>query len=349
MSTYEGPWLGGFISKDGDGNRIYVIRKSINGVKYKVSTRCHTERAALKQLEQFEADPESYWPGRDPNAEGLFLNDDLSKEFLKWSKTTKKNSAGWVRQQQRHLAWWADQLDGLDLRAGKGPKRVSLKAHLLPMLDEISNREQRIRVLKALYSWLRKESHKIEPEQDPTLDALSAKQVEPEQWKRPKAVAKADYDKVRVLLDDIWKARLDVLGATGWHSTEIRRFAANGSIETLNEEKEGVAGVLLVPLTKAGTPLRTQVSARGLEAAKKVRAAGAFSYERFHEVLAEACLTADVTKFGPGQLRHSVATWAFEAGTDLGAISSFLNHKSTMTTRRFYATLATPKKIPTLV
>ena len=52
--------------------------------------------------------------------------------------------------------------------------------------------------------------------------------------------------------------------------------------------------------------------------------------------------------FSPGQYRHSVATWAVEAGADPAAVAAFLGHKSPATTKRFYATLAVCPKIPTL-
>jgi integrase len=52
--------------------------------------------------------------------------------------------------------------------------------------------------------------------------------------------------------------------------------------------------------------------------------------------------------FTPGRLRHSVATWAIEAGADPASLAAFLGHKSPRTTRRFYATHASPPKVPTL-
>jgi len=39
----------------------------------------------------------------------------------------------------------------------------------------------------------------------------------------------------------------------------------------------------------------------------------------------------------------SVATWAVDAGADLGTVATFLGHRSASTTRKFYATHATPK------
>src|SRR5216684_3817779 len=53
-------WDGGYVRKDERGREVYTIRRMINGKRYDVSTRAHTERAALEQLKRFEADPEGY-------------------------------------------------------------------------------------------------------------------------------------------------------------------------------------------------------------------------------------------------------------------------------------------------
>lgn len=357
-TDYSDTWSGGFIRIDQDGSKVFVIRRMINGKRYKVSTRCHDEASAVEQLRRFEADPEGYFVAANPYYAPLYLDADLTTKFLKWSKEAKKNSEVWLRQQQRHLAWWAEKLEGLDLRAGKGAKRVSLKEHLLPLLDGVSNREQRIRVLKTLYSWLRTVRHECDPAQDPTLDVLSAAQVQPEQWRVPKVVPQAHYEAVRERLAAAWQDRLDVLAATGWHCSELMRFAKSGRIERYHGPQSGIAGVLLCPQTKAGSPLRTAVSDRGLAAAEGVLEAGAFRYESFNDAVGVACDVAKVVingkrskvpRFSPGQFRHSVATWAMENGADPAAIASFLNHKSSATTKKFYATLATPAKVPTII
>jgi len=56
-----------------------------------------------------------------------------------------------------------------------------------------------------------------------------------------------------------------------------------------------------------------------------------------------------VEPFGPGVLRHSVATLAVNSGASPAAVAAFLNHRSPRTTLRFYATLATPVKVPALL
>jgi hypothetical protein len=55
-----------------------------------------------------------------------------------------------------------------------------------------------------------------------------------------------------------------------------------------------------------------------------------------------------VTPFGAGQFRHTVATWALEAGAPIESIATFLNHQSPETTRRFNATHGVPARVPTL-
>ncbi len=46
--------------------------------------------------------------------------------------------------------------------------------------------------------------------------------------------------------------------------------------------------------------------------------------------------------FGPGQLRHSVATWMVNSGVPIAAVSTYLGHRSMATTRAFYARFAVP-------
>lgn len=145
---------------------------------------------------------------------------------------------------------------------------------------------------------------------------------------------------------------------TGWHTTEVVRFAAAGTIEPLPKSmkvENGAVGVLVCPLHKSGDVHRTAVSAEVLDAAKRLRAHGAFSREWYDRAVRSACETVKrpddevgIPVFTPGRFRHSLATWAFEAGADPYAVSAFLGHKSPQTTKRFYATLATVPKVPTL-
>jgi hypothetical protein len=101
----------------------------------------------MEQLKRFEADPEGYNPAGAPHEAPIYLDAPMAEEFLIWNRDVKKNSREWLEKQQRYLAWWADQLKGLDLR------KVSLVDHIKPALKGAGNGPHRIAVLKSLYSW----------------------------------------------------------------------------------------------------------------------------------------------------------------------------------------------------
>jgi site-specific recombinase XerD len=51
-----------------------------------------------------------------------------------------------------------------------------------------------------------------------------------------------------------------------------------------------------------------------------------FGRSRYMRVVKSAWAAAGLKKaFGPGQLRHSVTTWAVDAGADLATVSTFLD------------------------
>lgn len=344
-------WLGGYIHYDRAGRPSYIIRKRLgDGTRPKISTRCHTETAALKELARFEADPANYVPGSGGvSAKALYLNKDLSQAFLLWSANECNNTPEWVTKQRGYLAWWADALRGVDLR------KATLSGDFLPALDGRPNekpprppataRQHRIAVLKTFYRWLREERDTITTAEDPTLGKLKVPQARPEQWKREKAIPTTDFRKVRARLASPWREAVIILNGTGWHVTELGRFARGGAIE---KAPRGSAGVLLMPRKKSGEPHRTAVERDVLDAAKKLLAHGAFSRKWLYTAIQEACAAAGVKPFAPGSFRHTVATNAVNAGESVQEVSAFLGHRSAQTTKKFYATHATPKRVKTL-
>ena len=97
-----------------DGTRVYEIRKQVNGHRYEVSTGATTFKAAVKQLERFESDPEVYRPLGDTGIAPVYLDNDLSESFLSWSLKAqrdggKENSAMWVEKKRSILVWWMKQ------------------------------------------------------------------------------------------------------------------------------------------------------------------------------------------------------------------------------------------------
>lgn len=338
------PWPGGYVIKDARGRDLYFIRRQIAGRRYDLTTGCSTLRAAMKQLERFEANPTAFTAkGEEPQAP-LLLDGTLAADFLAHCRDVKRNSTGWLRKQADYVAWWAEQLAGVDLR------RVTVVGHLKPALAKVSAAPHRIAVIKAFYSWLRKDLHRISAAEDPTYGALPVPQAKPEQWKRVKAIPREHYLLARECIAPHWRDCMDVQAGTGWHLTELVRFAQTGSVEPYPRgQTPEVAGVLVCPQTKAGEPLRTAVSAEVLDAAKRLLERGTLSPEKYGLALKAACRAAQVPPFTPGRFRHSVATWAINRGADPASVAAFLNHKSPRTTRKFYATHATPAKVPTLL
>lgn len=328
--------------QDREGRITYVIRRRVNGRRFEVSTRCSRLRPALEQLERFQANPEGYDPATSAPAGGpLRLTAEMVRLFVAYSQAPqaeggKGNSRAWALQQKAYLAWWVEHLGGRDLR------RLSLRDHIIPALDGQPGRRHRIEVIKAFFTWLRQERHLISRAEDATLD-LKVAARRPEQWTRPKVIARKDYLRTMQALEGDHRDALRLLDETGWHVSELVRFVRAGELEPMPAGRRDGAAVAVVPRRKSGETQRTAISAEALVAARRLRAKGTFSVSRFYEAVKAAAgkLGVDVT---PGRFRHTLATRAVEAGADPAAVSAYLGHKSEATMRRFYATLAvTPR------
>jgi len=122
------PWEGGRKWIDADGKTAaYYIRKRVGGRRYEIRRPARSETAAHAQLRRFEADPEGYAPAGSAPREGMFLDEEVVREYLAFS-ATQGNSVGWQRNQRDILGWWSSRLQVLDLR------KVSLPDHILPAL-----------------------------------------------------------------------------------------------------------------------------------------------------------------------------------------------------------------------
>jgi integrase len=357
-----------------DGRRVYVIRRQLNGTRFEVSTRTSSLTAAMEHYRRFQADPEKYrdHPEGERRPEAVYLTEKLVEEFLDWS-AGRGNSRGWLRNQKQHLGWWADQLRGRDLRAGH-TRSVSIP-DLRAALRGATSARQKEAVLRTLYTWLRggvKLADGLAVEFSASDDPTWGKPWvvapgRPAQETTDKFIDPADLATVLGHLDEVWATRgktdkerdargrrwgdiLRLLDGCGMHVSEAERFAAGGSIEPLPGGRKATrreAGVLVVPLHKSGAPYRVAVSKATVEAAERVRAAGRFSTSVFYDVLRKAAKKCGVAGVLPGRFRHTTAKLAVEAGATVEQVGNYLGHKSPATTRRYYATLGLPMKIPT--
>jgi integrase len=336
-------WEGGYVRVDAKGRGIYIIRRSIGGKRYEVSTRCTTRYGARRQLERFEADPESYQAlPESALRQKLTLTIELIAEFMAWS-ADKGNGKEWRYQQTAHLHFWMNALNGVDLR------KADLDQDILPALKGASSRAHRIAVLKTFYGWLVHDKRVLDVDEDPTYAALSVPQSIPEQLSIDKVISKEHIQKIRDVLEPHWRDVVDIQSGTGWHVSEVIRFAKYGRINPYPGTDPTAAGVLVCPTTKSGEPLNTAVSQAVLEAGKRLLARGTMTYKNYAAAIKVACSRVGLADITPGCFRHSVATWAINQGEDPAKVAAFLNHKDQRTTRRFYATFATPAKVKTIL
>ncbi|SRR6266851_4673485 len=347
------PWLGGYIRSGKRGRRIYVIYRHAGGRQYEVSTKRSTESEAFLELTKFENNPAAYAEKREadllpdlmPDGPApVYLDATLIKKYLAYCADCSRN---WWNMKRRFLEQWLVKLNGIDLRGAD--LQVILKA-----IEGASSRQHRIATIKHLYAWLRdaEGANLLSAAEDPTLAKLKVPQSKPEQWTTPKTFSVADYKKMRKALKGTWyRDAVDVLAGTGWHYSELRRFAEAGEIEALSKsEREGNTVAALIMKHKGGGPHATKVSRTVLAAAKRIRASGHLPEFHFWLVLkrksAELGIEPAIT---PGRFRHSVATWAKRKGDSIPSIASFLGHKSPRTTARFYAVHGSPAKVWTPV
>jgi hypothetical protein len=349
-------WRAGRVWSSEDGRLSFYIRRDGRDV----ATGASTLLGALAALERFEKTGDARTP---VDAGPVLLDLTLAKQFLDASKA-KGNSRSWRVNQKQHLDWWQAQLGTKDLRAGRrgGVTIADLRA----ALADAPSARQREAVLRSLYTHLRA-SDLIATEEDPLYGKPHiAPAGRPAQETIDKTIDAADLTTVLGYLDAVWMERgeneeerekrgrrwadiLRMLDGTGMHVTEARRFAEGGTIEDLPGGRKPTrreAAVLVVPLHKNGAPFKVAVSRATLETAKRVRAAGPFSIAVFYAELRKAAEECGA-KVLPGRFRHTTARHAVEAGATIEAVGNYLGHKSPATTKKFYATLGVPVKVPT--
>lgn len=337
-------WLGGFVRRSASNKPIYVIEKRIHGALFKISTRRHTEDGAMRELRRFEADPGNY------DATGaidvLKMTPELVLEYVDWSITPKPagrgNSRDWAMSSGRLLRDWLRALGGVDLR------RVKATEHIKPALRTwTTSVPARVVALKAFYSWLRKEKGIVKHHEDPTPDVRipernAAKETATGARDVPFARVQAVYAHLRADVRDI----LLLLTGTGWHLSEVRRFAENGEIR---KDPTGRHLATLVTFHK-----RREKAVAGLmhqehvDAARRLREKGdMLSSNTLAGLMRQANRAAGIgTDERPvffGDMRHSVGTWAIEAGDDIRDIARAYNHESEKMLRRHYVRHAVPR------
>lgn len=351
-------WLGGPI-RWGKRGPSYVIERWINGTHWHVSTKCRTERAALKELEKFEADPPGYRKARTAKTTGVEVTPEMIDSFV-LDMERRGLEAGYVAQTEKRLEAIMLALAGRDL------SRMSF-VDLRDVLDGMSDEKKPTarmalrKAIKALCKWLRRSEGKLTRQNDPSLD-LVIEQAPPEKHRRRKAM---DLDIVERAIAALTKEAPDVadvaivLAATGLHISELRRAheGVGGLYEPLEWQRaQGVLlNVAVLHKNRDGGVRKMHAVAItdpiAADAAKRVMARELFpSRQRIRLQTARA--SAEIgAKYSMGWTRHSVATWLALRRVPEADIAKQLGHSSTRQVRATYIDLgvgAHPVPIPRL-
>lgn len=352
-------WLGGYVRR-GKRGPAYIIERYVDGVRYHVSTKCRTERAALEQLAAFEANPADYKPQRRkrqtaPARPGVVtLTASLVNEYLDWMATRPQPAS--TNHQHNHycaLRQW------LAFYAGRDIRDVPL-SEVANFLADKRDLPMRIQALRSFCKWLRRQKYLLTRAEDVTADLAYPRKRATKESRR----VAIPPEHILAVLPHLPAASRDVLVlrlGTGWHMEEVRRFAEAGEIVRVEGRSVALAtmgGPVRVPLL-AVLRVRHKVKAstntpilypEHLQAAERIRAAGhVVTAHCLNDHTRAACAAAKVPRFFNWHIRHSAVSYAMEHGALLEQASVFVDHLNVDTTRTHYADLAYPTRaVPVL-
>jgi hypothetical protein len=227
-------------------------------------------------------------------------------------------------------------------------------------------RKHKIVAIKHLVTWLRRtRGDGLLQGEGPDTSTLTVPQARGHKHHDPK-VARQRQQKGKRALDGYPELRkhlasqkrwawaihaLDLQADTGWHTTEVERWVTFGGLaNTMPPGREKEAAGLLVTVQKSGNWYQTPVSRHGLEAArglfawasarhgrthkgwdpvsKEVRRfkSKLFPRQQYERLCTRLCEKHGVPKFGPGHLRHALATMNSGQGFPAPLIGDFLGH-----------------------
>lgn len=338
-------WLGGYV-RWGVRGPTYVIDRWVNGVHFHLSTGCRTEANALKEFSRWEADPSGYSRKERVDVTTVAITVPLMEEFADWQLEREHLSPVYVSNCASYLKAWALAFEGRDLR------RLDMHRDVKPLLEKRWTTARRFRAiaLKAFCSWLRHEKGLLLKANDPASD-LQVPAARPAQQHRQRAVGR---DVVRACLAKLehgpTKDAITVLSESGLHLTELRRFVdeAIGELRepTPDQRAQGAVAVIVVRHKSGDLHPVALTQQSTVEALQRLRAERHLPcHETLTKYVNEACDAAKVARFKPGGLRHSFATWLVEDGVPLDKVAELLGHRSSVTTRRFYAQFGSQARV----
>ena len=227
-------------------------------------------------------------------------------------------------------------------------------------------RKHKIVAVKHLISWLRKtRGDGLVQGEGPDTSMLTVPQARGHKLHDPKVALKRrekgqralkGYPELRKRLASqerwAWALHaLDLQADVAWHTTEIERWVEMGGlVEPMPPGRKDEAAAVLVTVHKSGDWHRTPVSRLGLEAAAALHLWSAaragrihkgwdpiakqvqefkskpFPRQQYERLCARLCKNHRIPKFGPGHMRHALATMNMAHGYTAQSIGKFLGH-----------------------
>lgn len=383
-------WDGGYIRYDAKGRATYYIAQMRDGRRYHFSTGQHNPKNAYLELVKFDANPPAYRRGGTADGhEPLYMTASLVDEYVAFCERPEdeegaENTPDWVKRKRSVLEWWmkkfADERGrALDLRNippsfittildGRRDEVRPKQWKVEPATDKRTKRN----VIKRFYSWLRQVRREVSRDQDPVMDLPVGKgRSSISQAGVRKDLVKPEHVK-KVIEHGIERSVLyahvlAVQAGTGWHTTEMMRFVARGSVEPIPEgaEEPGCVAQLVCPKHKSGKEHRTKVQQNVLDAAQALLASprhhhrgngerhGSFSRSNYEKWVTATSEEVGVPVFRPSWMRHTNATYALlrqRQADGTGKVGAFLGHaEGSKMVETHYAPKVAPPKIPTIM
>jgi len=360
MRQPTGTWKGGRTYENAEGERRYIIRKTIDGIAYNLTLEADSEKAADLEYRAFRQDPVAYKAQHyDAEQFAVRLDPDRVSKFLDYLETEGRTS-NYRRDARSYLAEWDEALRGRDLRAldSKATKKV--------LAGWDGARRHRIIVFKSFCSWLVDEGE-LDPVENPGrfLTVPPARRTHETKGYTIRQV-EALY---AVLPTQPVRDVLRLQSATGMHCSEVERLAkGQGTVRDLKGAGD-IAGTITF-VHKTGRRKIISLGAAALAAAKRLQEHGRAPDRKGIHAAAKvavkrqtaAALAAGekdpkVVKVNFGALRHSFSTWLLECGTvyhpkgtglPLEVVAEALGHTNSRTTALHYISAQVPPlyKVP---
>lgn len=335
----------GYVHRQRDGRPLFIIEKQVTVTddagnktrhRFHVSTRAHSLKPALEQLQRFEADPFAYNPvGGDLRAP-LVLTAGMLVQFYDW-QVAQGLTPKYARETFTWLKRWVRALKGVNLRSAR------LARDVMPALDAARPGARRplMASLKTLFAWLRTERHELTSAEDATRD-LKLAQSAPAKHRKKVAHAVADVRKVAELLKGVYRDALLFQWATSCHVSELERFVRDGRSRLVVYRKpqrlaDGSKAIAQVELWhKTGKIHRVALTRpEHVEAAGRLRKRGSLpSRSDLNAMIYAACAKAKVPRMS-FVMRHTTLTRAAALGVSEGRRMAHAGHQDARTARRY--------------